>query len=261
MSKTFNIEAIEPLQARLNNHPIYSALHRVEDLQIFMSHHVYSVWDFMSVIKYLQSQIAPTTYPWKPLGDGSVRRFINELNLEEESDQGLPDENGEQTFYSHFELYCDAMREIGANPDNALKFIDIANKHGIEAALNGDIAPFPSQHFTKTTFDFIGSGKPHLVAVALAVGREHIIPSMFRAFLREMDITEKDAPIFHYYLKRHIHLDEDFHAPLSLRLLNSLCAGDEEKLQEAQQAAQQAIEARIAFWDEVLAAIRADAAK
>jgi hypothetical protein len=47
----------------------------------FMQHHVYSVWDFMSIVKYLQQQIAPTQVPWIPFGDGSVRRFINELVL------------------------------------------------------------------------------------------------------------------------------------------------------------------------------------
>lgn len=64
--------------------------------------------------------------------------------------------------------------------------------------------------------------------------------------------SEQQAPIFHFYLNRHIHLDEDFHAPLSLRLLNSLCAGDESRIAEAIEAAETAVTARIAFWDGVL---------
>jgi hypothetical protein len=68
-------------------------------------------------------------------------------------------------------------------------------------------------------------------------------------------VDETRAPTFHYYLNRHIHLDEDFHAPLSLRLLNSLCGGDKVKQEEAVQAAERAVEARVAFWDGVLAAI------
>jgi hypothetical protein len=71
-----------------------------------------------------------------------------------------------------------------------------------------------------------------------------------------MDITQAQAPSFHYYLNRHIHLDEDFHAPLSLQLLNELCAGESEKVQEAELAAQQAIKARLRFWDEVLASLQ-----
>jgi hypothetical protein len=61
--------------------------------------------------------------------------------------------------------------------------------------------------------------------------------------------------VFHYYLKRHIHLDEDFHAPLSLRLLDALCGGDPLKVAEARAAAIQAVEARVEFWDGVLAAL------
>ena len=97
---------------------------------------------------------------------------------------------------------------------------------------------------------------PTIIAAALALGREHIIPCMFRSILKKIGVTDKEAPIFHFYLNRHIHLDEDFHAPLSLRLLNSLCDGDEVKIQEAVDAAKQAVTARIQFWDGALAAIK-----
>jgi hypothetical protein len=70
-----------------------------------------------------------------------------------------------------------------------------------------------------------------------------------------MDITEQQAPAFHYYLNRHIHLDEDFHGPLSLKMLDELCAGDPQRIAEAEQAAQGAIKARLAFWDGVVAAL------
>lgn len=247
----FNFEEIKPLQEHLNQHPVYSAITNVKDLQCFMSHHIYSVWDFMSIVKYLQQQIAPTTYPWIPKGDGSIRRFINELVLEEESDQ-----THDNSFSSHFELYCGAMQEIGADTNNILTFISQVEQQGINHALLSEEIPQPSRQFMQTTFGFISSNKPHCVAAALALGREHIIPSMFRAFLGKMSISEQQAPIFHFYLKRHIHLDEDFHAPLSLRLLNALCGNDQIKYQEAQQTAKEALQARIQFWDGVLLALQ-----
>jgi hypothetical protein len=95
------------------------------------------------------------------------------------------------------------------------------------------------------------------VAAALAVGREQVIPEMFRRFLREMHVSEPQAPAFHFYLARHIQLDEDFHGPLSLRLLETLCGDDPVKIEEAHTAAEEAICARIRFWDGVLEAIRA----
>ena len=79
--------------------------------------------------------------------------------------------------------------------------------------------------------------------------------------MEKIGVSEAQAPIFHYYLNRHIHLDEDFHAPLSLRLLNGLCNGDEKKVQESIDAAQQAVIARVKFWDGVLEAIKAPSEK
>lgn len=238
---------------RLESHPIYSAVISIEDLQCFMQHHVYSVWDFMSLIKYLQSIVAPSSQPWRADGDADVRRFINELVLEEESDEH-PTRGG---FSSHFVLYQEAMSEIGADTAPSRAFTRLVDAQGIETALGSAHIPAPSRDFTATTFAFIGTRKPHVAAAALALGREHIIPCMFRSILERFGVNDGAAPIFHAYLKRHIHLDADFHAPLSLRLLNGLCAGDPQRIDEAVDAAQRAIEARLAFWDGVLAAIEA----
>lgn len=251
MSKVFEPEFIASLRERLDSHPVYGALRGVVDLRVFMQHHVHSVWDFMSLIKYLQHAVAPARWPWTPGADPTVQRFINELVLEEETDEAGPGNPGE--FASHFQLYLGAMREIGADADTPARFVDMAGRDGIDTALASGLAPAPAVRFTRTTFDFIASGKPHVVAAALALGREHIIPAMFRAFLARMAVTEDQAPIFHYYLNRHIHLDEDFHAPLSLRLLEALCGGDAGKIAEARAAAIMAVEARIEFWDGVLA--------
>lgn len=242
---------LDEFAAQLANHPIYAALQTRADLQRFMEHHIYSVWDFMSLIKYLQATVAPTTIPWLPQDDCSIQRFINELVLEEESDQ-LPD----GTYSSHVELYLSAMAEIGANTQPFRHFLATVELAGVNTALELATVPPASRLFTQQTFAFLASQDAHQVAAALALGREHIIPLMFRSLLTRMQVSDNEAPIFHFYLNRHVHLDEDFHAPLSLRLLNSLCAGDSAKTQEAIQAAQQAVQARLAFWDGVLAALK-----
>jgi len=136
-----------------------------------------------------------------------------------------------------------------------LGFVDIAGRQGMDAAFASGLAPLPALTFNRVTFGFLDSDKPHAVAAALALGREHIIPAMFRAFLKHMGISEQQAPIFHFYLNRHIHLDEDFHAPLSLRLLEALCGDDPVKVAEAKAAAEQAVAARLAFWDGVWEAL------
>ncbi|HKJ10425.1 MAG TPA: DUF3050 domain-containing protein [Gammaproteobacteria bacterium] len=255
MASIISERTILTFRERLQAHPVYGAITDIEDLRRFMTHHVYSVWDFMSLIKFLQNAVAPARVPWVPAGDADARRFINELVLEEESDQGPSDERGQPTFGSHFELYLGAMEEIGADTSPARTFVRDVRERGIQPALQGPQVPAAARAFTGTTFRFIDTGKPHVVAAALALGREHVIPCMFRAFLQNMGVTETQAPVFHYYLNRHIHLDEDFHAPLSLRLLDGLCGDDRTRQTEAVEAAEQAVAARLAFWDGVLEAI------
>ena len=240
-------EVIQKFRSQLESHPAYDAVNNLDDLKVFMQHHVYSVWDFMSLIKYLQALITPTRVPWVPSGDSNVRRFINELVLEEETDETGRD--GE--FSSHFELYLQAMQEIGADTSCINKFIQVVADSGIDEALQLACVPEASRNFTQTTFSFIRQNKPHEVAAALALGREHIIPCMFRSILKKIGVTSEQAPIFHFYLERHIHLDEDFHAPLSLRLLTALCAEDQNKITESVQAAELAVNARIDFWNGV----------
>ncbi len=250
---TFPLEKIRLLRQKLSTHPVYAAVSDIDDLTLFMQHHVYSVWDFMSLLKYLQNEFAPTGSPWLPHGDAQVRRFINDIVLEEESDEGLPLADGTPTYASHFELYVAAMEEVRSGSSSKIEaFVGEVASGSLQSAMDSVAIPEPARAFMGTTFGFIDSGKPHVVAAAFALGREHIIPEMFRALLVEMDITKEQAEVFHYYLERHIHLDSDFHGPMSLRMLELLCGDDEEKIAEAEAAAISAIQARIRFWDGVL---------
>lgn len=253
----FPLENVKALRKELEEHPIYDAVQNLDDLTLFMQHHVYSVWDFMSLVKYLQHEIAPTQTPWVPHGDPLVRRFINDIVLEEESDIAFPLADGSSTYLSHFELYLLAMEEVKEQTSRQVQtFIQEVQRTSVTQALNGTTAPLAARDFMKKTFAFIESDKPHVVAAVFALGREHIIPQMFRALLDKMNITQEEARAFHYYLERHIELDSDHHGPLSLRMLELLCDNNPIKIAEAEQAAIDAIHARIAFWNGVLNAIK-----
>jgi hypothetical protein len=229
----------------------------MDDLRRFMEHHIYSVWDFMSLLKYLQRHMADSQVPWMPTGDAAVteaQRFINEIVLGEETDEGLP-ARGKPTFVSHFDLYLGAMEEVGADTRPIKAFLRSVRRNGIEQALLTAKIPEPARQFMQATFGFIATDKAHLVAAAFALGREQVIPGMFRALLADMKISKRKAPLFHYYLERHIHLDDELHGPLSLRLLGHLCGGSDVRLRASAKAGCAAIEARIAFWDGVRAAL------
>lgn len=250
-----DLEPIRSLQQELDAHPLYGELRDLADLRVFMQHHVFSVWDCMSLIKFLQQTVAPAAVPWVPTGDPAVRYFINQLVLEEESD--CIDTPDGPLYASHFEFYCRAMDEVGADGNLPLRFLDLVRRQGVDQALYADLVPLPARYFTETTFCFLRENKPHAAAAALAVGRERIIPQMFRQLLASVGISAADAPAFHTYLNRHITLDEDFHGPLSMRLLDQLCGDDPVRLREAATAAEEAICARIRFWDGVLDAVLA----
>ena len=83
---------------------------------------MYSVWDFMSLLKALQQHAAPAAVPWLPGGNGPVQRFINEIVWQEESDE-VPADGGVQ-YLSHFEMYLAAMREVGADVSAVESFLD-----------------------------------------------------------------------------------------------------------------------------------------
>ncbi|MBI5006499.1 MAG: DUF3050 domain-containing protein [Nitrosomonadales bacterium] len=256
--KISRFTGVPALKRQLDRHPVYGAVRNIDDLRRFMEHHVYSVWDFMSLLKYLQRDLAPAVMPWMPTGDAAVtstQRFINEIVLGEETDEGLPDAKGNPTFVSHFDLYIGAMEEVGADTTAVKAFLKSVQRNGIEKALKSARIPEPSRQFMQTTFGFIGTEKTHIVAAAFALGREQVIPGMFRALLADMNISKKKAPLFHYYLERHIHLDDEFHGPLSLKLLSHLCKGSDTRLRAASKAGCAAIEARIALWDGVRAAL------
>jgi len=245
---------LQPLQHRLEHHPVYAAVRDLPALRRFMEHHVFSVWDFMSLLKALQQHAAPSTTPWLSAGNGDVQRFINEIVLEEESDEATG-ADGQTRYLSHFEMYLEAMGEIEADTAPIREFLENVKTDGITPSLHNGRGSEVTVEFMWSTFAVIEEGKEHCIAAAFSLGREDVVPRMFRSLLREMHITENEAPMFHYYLNRHVALDELEHGPMALAMLDALCEGDTAKQVEAMDAAENALRARIKFWDAVHAAL------
>lgn len=55
-------EEIAPLRHALLNHPIYSEVDSLSKLREFMRIHVFAVWDFMSLVKRLQSELTSNSF-------------------------------------------------------------------------------------------------------------------------------------------------------------------------------------------------------
>jgi hypothetical protein len=244
---TLNLDALREHQNRLENHPLLTTdvLENKRQLATFMEHHVYCVWDFMSLVKSLQNAVAPSGVPWIPTKHtrNGAARLINSIMVAEESDCF------DGRYISHFDLYIEAMEEIGADPTRVLNFVERIHSVGLYEAMA--VAPAASRAFMESTFGFIGSGKPHVTAAAFAFGRETVIPGMYMNMVQQLGISEQEAPKFYAWLRRHIEVDTDDHGPAAVELVNIFCENDPVKIQEAQAAGHKSIDDKMAFWDAV----------
>lgn len=245
---------LQPLLNQLNNHRLYNNLKTIDDVKIFMEHHVFAVWDFMSLLKALQNKLTCTTFPWIPVKNPSTARFINEIVLGEESDVN---ENGEAK--SHFEMYLDAMKQVGANTSQIKSFVNFVTK-GIPLKKSAQLSELNNEtfKFVEFTFNVIASEKTHLIASAFTFGREDVIPDMFFQIINQSETNHKSYSKLKYYLERHIELDGDEHGPLSLKMIEELCGTNQNKWEEAKKTAIKALKQRIALWDNIANLIEAN---
>jgi len=243
---------IAPLRQQIINHKVYSAISDLEDLQTFMEHHIYAVWDFMSLLKALQINLTCTTLPWFPVGDALTRQLINEIVAGEESDV---DADGE--IKSHFELYLEAMVQCGANVKPINQFL-LSLQKGRDFDMAFELAQVPpsARAFVDSTFKTIKSGKAHLQAASFTFGREDLIPNMFFSMVNDLNSNQPDqVSIFKYYLERHIEVDGDHHSHLALAMTEKLCEKNESFWAEAEEATIEALQKRIDLWDAAYAEI------
>lgn len=283
--------ALGPHRRALLDHPLYGAVTDAARLRVFMAHHVFAVWDFMSLLKRLQRELTCVELPWMPPPDPECARLINDIVLEEETDRV-----GRYRHLSHFELYLLAMAEMDADASAVRTLMELL-RAGLppEQALARTPVAESTRLFTVRTLR-MAQRAPHEVAAAFLYGREDVIPSMFKRILWTLDRQDplrvrarrrlrsvretipdelehrlpsgwrlalerlgedQEDPRFHLrlYLHRHIELDADTHAPMARRLLGLLCGREPGRWAEAERAAVDAIEARRALWDGVLQAV------
>jgi hypothetical protein len=242
-------ERITPAREKVVKHELYGRLDELDAIRTFLQHHVFAVWDFMSLLKSLQRNLTCVELPWLPTGPTGSRRLINDIVLVEESDELRGG------FISHFELYVEGMAEAGADTTPVNTFIDMLRaKTPVLEALAAAGVPAPSVEFVELTWHLIASAPVHAQAAAFAFGREDLIPDMFT---QVVGVNESVGGLdtFVDYLSRHIEVDGEEHTPMAMQMLADLCGDDEAKWEECAQTVNLALAARTKLWDGILAAI------
>lgn len=240
---------LAPLRERLVTHPLYAHLCDEGTIRIFMEAHVFAVWDFQSLVKALQRLVTCVEVPWLPTSDPEARRLLNEIVLDEESDQAPGG-----GYLSHFELYLQAMQECGANVTPIQTFWgSLSAGLSVEEALETSAVPPGVGPFVRATMAIARSAEPHRVAAAFAYGREEIIPAMFRRLMDQLaELSPRSWGTLRYYFDRHIRTDSERHGPQARLLMRRLCGSDAIRWSEAADAARTSLEARDRLWNEIV---------
>jgi len=244
--------SLQPYREKLIQHPLYESINDLRSLQIFMSQHVFAVWDFMSLLKALQQRLTSISSPWLPPQNPLACRLVNEIVLGEESD-----EDGSGGYASHFDLYHRAMEDCGGKTDQIDRLLELLGDGADpERALEQiDVSPAARQ-FNLATFRWISRGDLLEIAAAFTFGREDLLPDIFRKIVEQIN-RESTGQLqsFLYYLDRHIELDEDRHGPMADRLMIDICGENTDQWRKAEQVAIRSLELRCDLWDEITAKI------
>ena len=241
---------LEPVRCSLLSHAVYERLDSLAAIRVFMQHHVFAVWDFMSLLKALQRAICCVEVPWVPPADPVSARFVNEIVLAEETDEVAPGE-----YASHFDLYVRAMEEAGADLSPLRTFLEsLRAGQSVAAAAESADLPLSVRRFLRQTFDVIASGDLPAIAAAFTFGREDLLPGLFQRVVdRVNDESSGQLATLVDYLHRHIELDGDSHGPLAQRLVTTLCGDDPPRWQSAERAGMAALESRLELWNGIAA--------
>jgi hypothetical protein len=242
---------LSPWREKLISHPLYDFINDENSLIIFMENHVFSVWDFQSLLKSLQVKLTCVETPWVPTNDTIARRLINEIVLDEES--GIHPQGG---YCSHFELYREAMIEAGANIAIIDKLIHEIEKGTDIHSLLKKILPKNVFNFVTHTFKNIDDNNLINLLSMFTYGREDIIPSMFNKLIKRF---AEDKPIrwskLNFYFNEHIQCDVERHGPMAKKILENFCGDDELKWSSAESSAINALKQRKLMWDNILESV------
>lgn len=250
------LERVRPYQSALHQHQLYGQLNTLAAIRCFMSAHVFAVWDNMLLLKTQQQRLTCVTTPWCPPEDAIAARLINEIILDEESEEIAPGQ-----YMSHVQFYMAAMEEIGADTQAICSLLDrLQNGEPLETALHfsttipGSSVSPAIREFVLHTWKICQGSTPAVVASFL-LAREAIVAPLFTQILKQLQSVEISDPsscrLLRAYCQRHLHVDEERHIPMGLALLSRICKDNAQAWEQAKMATISSLVARKQLWDDL----------
>jgi hypothetical protein len=143
------------------------------------------------------------------------------------------------------------MEEIGADTTPMKNLLaEIQNGTPWEKAVAKSSIPDEIKSFLNFSLTTATQAPVHVIASVFTYGREDLIPDLFIAIIKEM-AKEKGAnySTLVYYFERHIEVDSGEHGPMAQQMIKELCGDNSQLWEQANNAAQQALQKRIMLWN------------
>lgn len=242
------IESTQGLREDIINHPLNENIVSMEHLRSFMEHHIFAVWDYMSLLKALQKELTCTDLPWCPSSDGKLCSIINGLVMDAESTANLDGE-----LQSQFDIYRDCMKSVGARTAGIDGLIaKVSRGESLVASLmtTGHLAPSAAL-FVLDTFNIIDKSRAHEIAAVFAFGREALLPAVFLKMVHNLKGEFPELSAYEVYMERYLNVHDEQNLANAFEMLEVLCGNDAIKWVEAEAAAKKALESRLNFWNAI----------
>ncbi len=220
IKKIIEHKEIISLKEQICSHEVFKNIKTQGDLNVYMEHHVFQVWDFMIILKSIQfwmNNIFKQWYNnftcWHPRVPGQYTRLINEICLDEETD-------GELNNLSHFEYYVKAMKQSRADAFLVEKTLSYIKYHYEDDQELSWLEYFPSKwvenHFRYMRKIANITSDPeksiYRPLSSFTICREGLIPEFFSSIVKNIqnDFWGTNEYLIKY-LDRHIELDGEEH--------------------------------------------------
>ncbi|KOY51772.1 DUF3050 domain-containing protein [Polaribacter dokdonensis] len=228
----FIIENLDSSSYQTCNLELYSSIENKKDVKSFMENHIFAIWDYMSLMRALENNLRDNSVPWFPSNNGKNLKILYKILDEEEY---TIDASG--SVKSYFEMYLEAMEEIGANTSDILNILSHSKTINlIDEALNLTGMNIESFYYTRFIYTIIKSQKPHLMAIVFALSKELVSKVLILEDFCRKDFSNKyDKTLF--LINKLKAVNSKNYNSNAFKLASDFIGEDPQKLMEAKRAA------------------------